>query len=65
MAALRRARNTPLPKKVRKGARGKPYQGVCPLKGSPAQGELSAKLTEGSPLTCRAVVRDPSVTASP
>ena len=32
-------------------------------KGSPAQGELSPKATEGSPLTDLAVYRDPSVTA--
>ena len=30
-----------------------------------AQGELSPQATEGSPLTGRAAVRDPSVTAAP
>ena len=34
-------------------------------KGSPAQGELSPKATEGSPLTGHVVYRDPSVTAAP
>ena len=37
LAALRRARNTPCPHKVRKGVRGKPYQGVCPCSAEPKQ----------------------------
>ena len=37
MAALRRARNTPCTHKVRKGVRGKPYQGVCPCSAEPKQ----------------------------
>ena len=35
-------------------------------KGSPAQGELSPKATEGSPIAGNmCIVRDPSVTAAP
>ena len=36
-------------KKAGRAQGGRPCQGVSPLKGSPAQGELSAELTEGSP----------------